>query len=231
MKSSILDQGVFGFAVPAYRRGPRRTKDSCVPHGSRPEVKKGEVVHVTVKLKRGLPSLRRGEALNVVRAAIGRVNQGAAIRIVEYSIQSNHVHMLIEASNSADLSRGMASLNTGLGMRLNRIWNRTGQGSVFKERFHMVVISTPRQMRNALNYVLRNDVHHGLNLRTLDPCSSAPSFTGWHQLQGSKKQKAAAASCVSAGPQTWLLRVGWQKTKRTHQRLSTAAHPTRALLS
>jgi REP element-mobilizing transposase RayT len=184
---------------------------------------------VTIKLKGGLPSLRRGEALDVVRAAIGRVNQGDHVRIVEYSIQSNHVHMLVEASNSADLSKGMASLNTGLGMRLNRTWGRVGQGSVFKERFHMVVISTPRQMRNALRYVLRNDVHHKLNLRTLDPCSSAPSFNGWQQLQGSTRQRAAAANCVSAKPQTWLLRVGWQKTNGQRRLLSTAARPTLAL--
>lgn len=161
--------------------------------------------------------------------AIGRVNRGGLVRIVEYSIQSNHVHMLVEACNSADLSRGMASLNTGIGMRLNRIWSRAGEGSVFKERFHMEVISTPTQMRNALTYVLRNDVHHKLNLRTLDPCSSAPSFDSWAQLQGSEKQRMASTRCASARPQTWLLRVGWQKTKGQCRLLSTANHPRRAL--
>ena len=98
--------------------------------------------------------------LAVVLAAIRRVNEGGVIRIVEFSVQSNHVHLNVEASNSAELSRGMASLNPGLGMRLNRVWGRAGQkgtlGSVFKERFHMVVVGTPTQMRNALNYVLRN---------------------------------------------------------------------------
>ncbi len=37
----------------------------------------------------------------------------------------------------------------------------------------MVVIGTPTQMRNALNYVLRNDVHHGLGQGTLDPALHA----------------------------------------------------------
>jgi REP element-mobilizing transposase RayT len=200
-----------------------------VPHGSRPKLRKGDVVHVTVKLKKGLPSLRYGEALKVVRGAIGRVNQGDRIRIVEYSIQSNHLHMLVEASNSAHLSSGMASLNTGLGMRLNRVWKRTGEGSVFRERFHMVVIKTPTQMRNALKYVLRNDVHHGLRVKGLDPCSSAPSFGGWQQLQGSDRQRAAAASCVSAEPRSWLLRIGWQKSKGRRQPLSLTGNPSLAL--
>ena len=197
-------------------------------HGSRPLLKKGEVAHVTIKLKAGLPSLRKGEALEVVLAAIRRVNAGGVIRIVEFSIQSNHVHLIVEASNSADLSRGMASLNTGLGMRLNRVWHRTGQGSVFKERFHMVVVGTPTQMRNTLNYVLRNDVHHGLGLGTLDPCSSAPSFGGWCELQGadSKVRSAEAAKeCVSVEPRVWLLKKGWWKVPGGEQKLSLGRGP------
>ena len=161
----------------------------------------------------------------MVLAAIERVNQGEWIRIVHFSVQSNHVHLIVEAKNSVELSRGMASLNTGLGMRLNRLWNRTGEGSVFKERFHLTLVTSPPQMRNVLNYVLRNDVHHGLNLRTLDPCSSALSFTGWKQLQNSKEQRDAAARCVGAQPQAWLLRVGWSEVKGQRELLSTAKGP------
>ena len=199
-----------------------------MPHGSRPRMKKSDVAHVTIKLKKGLPSLRGGEALAVVLAAIRRVNQGERIQIVEFSVQSNHVHLIVEAANSADLSRGMASLNTGLGMRLHRLWNRTGEGSIFKERFHLVVIQNPTQMRHALNYVLRNDVHHGMDLRTLDPCSSAASFGGWQELQGAEakaRTARAARECVTTAPQTWLLRTGWQVTKDGRQKLSTGRWP------
>ena len=197
-----------------------------MPHSSRPELKKGNVAHVTIKLRAGLPSLRSAKPLDVVRAAIGRVNGKGLVRVVEYSIQSNHVHMLIEASNSADLSRGMASLNTGLGMRLNRLWDRTGRGSVFRERFHLVVTSTPSQMRRALNYVLQNSVHHGIKLKTLDPCSSSPSFGGWKQFQGSNAVARAASGCVSAQPQTWLLRAGWQKVGGQKRLLSIYQRPS-----
>ena len=199
-----------------------------MPHGSRPRLTKNEVAHVTVKLVAGLPSLREGEALGVVRAAIGRVNQGGVIRIVEFSIQSNHVHLIVEAGNSAHLSAGMASLNTGLGMRLNRIWGRTGQGSVFKERFHMVVVKSPTQVRYLLNYVLRNDLHHRLGLGTLDPCSSAPSFGGWTELQGARDKErtmVAAESCVSVEARGWLLRRGWWEKSRGKEKLSLHRGP------
>ncbi len=139
-----------------------------------------------------------------IEAAIARVNEGADVRIVQYSIQSNHLHLIVEASNSADLSRGMTSLNTGLGMRLNRLWCRVGLGSIFVDRFHLEVVKTPTQARNLLVYVLRNDVHHGLGLHGLDPCSSAPSFGGFQE-----RQSGRVSPCVSAEPQTWLLRTGW----------------------
>ncbi|WP_419190715.1 transposase [Saltatorellus ferox] len=79
------------------------------------------MAHVTIKLKRGFRSLRKKEEMAVLRAAIARVNQGELVRIVEFSVMSNHVHLIVEAENSGDLSKGMASLNTGLG--LNRLWD------------------------------------------------------------------------------------------------------------
>ena len=168
-----------------------------------------DVGHVTVKLIGGLPSLRRGQAFKEVWLAIARVNAKGLIRIVEFSVQSNHVHMLIEAANSADLSRGMASLNSGLGRRLNVIWGRVGMGSVLQERFHLEVIDSPRRMRNALIYVLRNDVHHGMGLKTLDPCSSAPFFRGWTEYPN--QPAASTDRRVNARPEQWLLKAGWKK--------------------
>jgi REP element-mobilizing transposase RayT len=126
MTRCVLAQELFGFAVPPHRRGPRRTKDSKVAHSSREEMKKTGVAHVTVKLKKGFRSLRRKDELAIIKAAIGRVNGGEDVRIIEFSVMSNHIHLIVEASNSADLSKGMASLNTGLGMRLNRLWGRVG---------------------------------------------------------------------------------------------------------
>ena len=170
---------------------------------------KSGVALVTIKLKKGLKSLRRTVELAVVMAAIARVNAGGDVRIVEFSIMSNHIHLIAEAKDSARLSKGMASFNTGLGMRLNRLWDRVGQGSVFLERFHLEVIKSPTQMRNVLTYVLRNDVHHRMGLGGLDPCSSAVSFGGFVERQGGAK-----VPCVSVEAQTWLLRVGWMEAGR-----------------
>ena len=79
---------------------------------------KSGVALVTIKLKKGLKSLRRTVELAVVMAAIARVNAGGDVRIVEFSIMSNHIHLIVEARDSAHLSKGMASFNTGLNTQL-----------------------------------------------------------------------------------------------------------------
>ena len=171
-----------------------------------------DVAHVTIKLIKGLPSLRSTEASEVILEGIRRVNEKGVVRIVHYSIQSNHVHMLVEAENSADLSKGMASLNTGLGMRLNRLFDRVGEGSVFQQRFHMVVISTPAQMKNALLYVLKNHEHHVGKRRPgsklFDPYSSASTFPFWRGYTASESSEGPTVE-----PRTWLLTRGWSKAK------------------
>ena len=95
----FLAQEVFPFDIAPHRRGPRRTKASRVPHSSREEMRKGDVAHVTVKLKKGLRSLRRKAEFAIIRLAIARVNEGTHVRIVAFSVRSDHLHLVLGASN------------------------------------------------------------------------------------------------------------------------------------
>ena len=91
-----------------------------------------------------------------------------------------------------------------------------------------MVVRSPRQTRHLLNYVLRNDVHHGLGLRTLDPCSSAASFGGWKELQsaeGRARTREAARACVSVEARVWILRAGWQGAAGNEEKLSIGRGP------
>jgi hypothetical protein len=72
-------------------------------------------------------------------------------------------------------------------------------------------------MRNALSYVLNNWRRHHEDLRSaaaasarIDPYSTAIHFAGWKEGPGFAIP-AAYESLPSAEPQTWLLRVGWQR--------------------
>ena len=91
------------------------------------------------------------------------------------------------------------------------------KGKVFAYRYHATAISNPRQMRNALSYVLNNwrrhnedEKNHAARMATLDPYSTAIHFRGWKEAP-----KFAVPNgyepLPSAEATTWLLRLGWQR--------------------
>jgi hypothetical protein len=131
------------------------------------------------------------------------------------SIQHNHLHLLVEADDKDALSHGMRSLTISAARAINRALGRKGR--VFAYRYNATPITNPRQMRNALSYVLNNWRRHHEHMRSpaarqacIDPYSTAIRFAGW-------KETARFAipdgyePLSSAEPQTWLLRIGWRK--------------------
>jgi REP element-mobilizing transposase RayT len=143
-----------------------------VSHLRRPKVSRHTPLHVTLRLCSGLPNLRSGALSKVVFAALaaGKLQDGFAL--VHYSIQSNHLHLLIEAGSSKALGRGMKALGTRLGRAINRC--RGEKGKVFADRYHVHVLRTPREVRHALSYVLCNFRKHGSAGKQVafDACSS-----------------------------------------------------------
>ena len=149
----------------------RRSERPSVPHDARPELAARHPVHVTLRLARGLPSLRVGRSYRVLEGAMRAGRERFGLRLVKYSVQSNHVHMLVEADGRESLSRGMQGLAIRMARALNRTWTRTGK--VFADRYHAHVLGTPREVRNALAYVLGNARKHGVRLlEAIDPFSS-----------------------------------------------------------
>ena len=85
-------------------------------------------------------------------------NQKGRMRVVHFSVQSNHLHLICEADNKQSLARGMQGLKISLARRLNAQWKRSGQ--VFLERYHRTDLTSPLQLRNAIRYVLQNVIRH-----------------------------------------------------------------------
>jgi len=149
-----------------------------VSHAKRPELREHFPVHVTLRLEKGLPSLRRKEAYRVLKRAFGAGAMRFGFRLVHFSVQSNqHLHILAEAGDGRALSRGMLGLSVRIARALNRLWKRSG--SVFADRFHSRLLKTPREVRNALVYVLQNARKHWPAFtRRPDLYSSGPWFDG-----------------------------------------------------
>ena len=111
-------------------------------------------LHVTLRVVDGLPSLRTHGALRVVQRAIARFGRRERFRVVEYAVIGNHVHLIVESLDAGALARGMQALEVSLARRLNRLFER--RGTFFADRYHARILRTPREVRNALGYVLRN---------------------------------------------------------------------------
>ena len=170
-----------------------------------------EPVLVTLKVRREVWNLRSRRALSRLVPALVAAREGR-LRLVHFSVQRDHVHLIVETENKSALSRGAQGLAVRIARALNRLMGRTGK--VFADRYHARVLRTPRQTRNAIRYVLGNARKHGIALpaRGVDPCSSAAAFDGWAgDIVTSSHELARAAADAVVHPSSWLLRIGWRR--------------------
>ena len=179
-----------------------------VSHLKRGPLSSSEPVHVTVRLCEGLPCLRFKQTYRVLRRAFAAGRERFGFRLVQYSVQRNHLHLVVEAEDRRALSRGMKGLLVRIARGLNKLWERAGK--VFSDRFHEHILRTPRQVRNVLRYVMHNAKHHGLWFRRgVDLFTSAAWFRGWRDELRVTGLDDVAIPVVAA--RSWLLRVGWRR--------------------
>jgi len=201
-----------------------------IPHRSRGEHAASHPVQVTTRLRAGLPSLRHGREFVALRRAMEAASARAEFRVVHHSIQSNHLHLIVEAADRPALSMGLRALLVRIARALNRLWRRAG--SIFADRFHERALKTPTEVRNSLVYVLQNARKHGIHASGPDPYSSGPWFDGWSggaRFRAALERQRATIEVTARrlwtritggerarfvpGPNagTWLLRIGWQR--------------------
>jgi REP element-mobilizing transposase RayT len=169
-------------------------------------------VHVTLRLGQGLPSLRHKSLARLVLDSFHAAKERLGTRLVHFSVQSNHVHLLVEADGHHALSRAMQGLGTRLAKRLNHRLDR--RGPVFADRYHARALATPLEVRRALVYVLHNQRRHFVapgRRSGFDPLSTAPYFDGFAPDIVRPPATAPPGVLPFAPARTWLLRIGWQR--------------------
>jgi hypothetical protein len=89
---------------------------------------------------------------------------------------------------------------------------------VLADRYHLRILRTPREVRNALTYVLLNarkhwrERHDALPPVRVDAASSGRLFDGWRRVPGSRESPVEPlGSPEVAPPRTWLLSLGWRR--------------------
>jgi REP element-mobilizing transposase RayT len=194
-----------------YREGagrPARTGKKPQPHSARPEHRADEPVHVTLRAVRQVASLRRwkvGAAIGEAIRAATMARTVAGFRVIHFSIQPDHLHLIVEADGKRALSRGTQALAIRIARAVNRALGRRGR--VFSDRYHARALASPREVRNAIAYVINNWYKHVWDADGVDSFSSGRWFDGW---AGRAAPTQRTRSPV-AEPRTWLARVGWRR--------------------
>ncbi len=177
-------------------------------------------MHVSIKRTRLAPSLRADRVLRAIVFQLGAaVERG--VRVVHYSVQYDHIHLIVEAEDSKELARGMQLLFSRVAFAVNRLAHRSG--SLFRDRHHRHELRSATEVRRALVYVLFNSRKHDLQRGVttdhgaplLDPCSSAAWFEAWHPEARPppdvvrSHRKGDGNERPTSKPETWLARAGW----------------------
>jgi REP element-mobilizing transposase RayT len=192
---------------PKRRPGPKPGLRPGVRHRTREGHKYWNPLHVTMRAVRGVPSFRAQMLYRAFERAV-RTTRGGDFRIVELSVQDDHLHLIVEAEDKKALERGMKSFS----VRANRLFNAAhgrGRGRVWGDRYHRRDLTNARQVRNALVYCLANyKKHQGVTSGAprIDPCSSARWFTGWTAIR-----RHDDGPRPTEEPRTVLLGRAWHK--------------------
>src|SRR6187402_2697177 len=221
MRGPFKVQGAFHFRTWGGARvgSGRKPKGwrAGVPHLRRPTHAERHPLHVTLRIRGGLPALRQHDLFIEVRRALVAGRERFGFRLVHFSVQRDHLHLLAEAAHRRALSRGVQGLSIRIARAINRRLQR--RGKVFADRYHARALKTPRSVRWALRYVLLNvRKHERANLAVpfgfVDPCSSAAWFDGFARppelVFGARECRAAfqaynALDSPVVGARTWLL--------------------------
>jgi REP element-mobilizing transposase RayT len=203
---------------------PPKGRRSSEPHKRRPSHDRRHPVHATMRVVPGLGSLRKRDTYLAIRGATIAVIPHGGFRIVHFSIQTNHIHLIAEASSKSALSRGMQAFQISAAKRINAaLTARTGErrrGQVFADRYHARALTSPRAVRHAICYVLNNWRRHQEDRASfarswkLDPYSNATDFVGWKERDHSPwlyPTPPTYLALITWIPKTWLLREGWKK--------------------
>ena len=172
---------------------------SNVPHSTRPEVR--GVLHVVLRICRGLPWLRTPKTYRVLEGALRAGKEKKGFALVQYSVQGDHLHLLVEAESKRKLARAMQGLMIRIAKRLNRFWRRRA-GSVFADRYFARLAEDAKAIKRALMYVLNNARKHGAwsSPGEPDPYSSARWFIGyWERGHFCRPLRAPPVARASEG--------------------------------
>ena len=129
--------------------GRKRIHSNGVAHRVREKVQLRTPLHINFKVK---AFIKNKQCLKILKRAILNARK-LGLFINHYSLQSNHIHLIVEATDNETLTMGMRSITITFAKNLNKGRNQ-------EERYHRHVMRTLREVKNAVHYVLFNEQKH-----------------------------------------------------------------------
>ena len=111
-----------GHGGPRRGAGRRARRPGIIHHVRRPKVPNSCPVHVTLRVREDVPSLRDRELVREFRRSLAKAALRGNFRVVHYSLQRNPLHLIVEAANRVALGAGMAAPLHRLNLRIRRIF-------------------------------------------------------------------------------------------------------------
>ncbi len=188
--------------------GRKPGPNPLVRHRSRLKLASRHPCHVTLRVREGVPSSWAPAFVRAFEETLARGCDRGEFRLVHYALLRDHAHLIVEAKDRYALGRGMKSLSRRMVRAMRRAFG--WRGGLLADRYYLRVLKTPREVRNAIRYVLLNVARHRRTpLDELDPASSGRWFDGWKR--GSVGVERRPERRAVAAAHSWLLRVGWRR--------------------
>ncbi len=143
--------------------------DPGIRHTNRPHIKKPASLHLTIKVKKKKAEIKNKSVLKILKRAILNARK-QGLRVIHFSLEYDHVHLLIEADNNLILGKGMQAFGVTLSKAINRL--KKLKGGVYKHRYHFRQISSTRELKIVMNYIFTNGLKHGTAKSILNPFNS-----------------------------------------------------------
>jgi REP element-mobilizing transposase RayT len=138
---------------------PRIHKDDGAAHRRRRPLKGSRVpVHVTLRMREHVWGLRSRRSFRALERSIWAAQERFGSRIVHFSVQGNHIHLVVESIDERTLASAMKGLSVRIAKAMNRVMERSGP--VLADRYHTHYLATPAEVRNTVRYVLQNHMKH-----------------------------------------------------------------------
>ncbi len=164
---------LFYHGGPRKGAGSKKIRKGMQNHTVRPEISSRYPLHINVKIQKNLPNLRTKKLFAIVKRAIARARL-RGFRINHFAVLKNHIHLIAEGEDKVQMGKAMQSFTLSLAKSINGACRR--KGKVFVDRYHLHILRTPIEVKNALIYIFKNAAKHYKLENIFDPYSSLIPF-------------------------------------------------------